>query len=156
MNPKKLIMKIPENKIKSLRHIFYLKARENKSIRVTVTAFKQDEERGIKLFDLADIKNLAHLNKLLALEEFVRARVEMFDIKISETKPEKVYEYINEKFLTSNLKRVSEAEFEKQFEEQMNNHFREMELKRLKNENQELQNQIDRLKKKYRRVPKYT
>jgi histone acetyltransferase (RNA polymerase elongator complex component) len=91
----------------------------------------------------------------LALEEFVRARVEMFDINISETKPERIYEYIDEKPKTSNLKNISETDLENQIMEKLNARFREMELGRLKNENLELQNQIDKLKKKYRKVWKF-
>jgi hypothetical protein len=152
---KKILTPILANKIKSLRHIFYLKARDNDSIRVTVTAFKQGEESGMKLFELDSIKNLAHLNKLLALNDYLRARVEMFDINISETKPERVYEYIDEKPKTSSFKNISEADLENQIMEKLNARYREMELEKLKNENIELRNEIDRLKKKYRKVPKY-
>jgi hypothetical protein len=89
-------MKISDIKIKSLRQILSARAKQSDSIRITFTAFKRNDERGTKLIENADIKNLANINKLLTIEDFVRVRLEVFDRNVSETDPEKTYEYADE------------------------------------------------------------
>jgi FtsZ-binding cell division protein ZapB len=109
---------------------------------VTATAYKQDDEKGIKLFELADIKNLGSLNKLLALDNYWRARIEMFDINTSHSKPKNVYEYVNEKPAVSHLGNISEIEMDKRFEEKFNARLREIDYQKLQIENQELKSHI--------------
>jgi hypothetical protein len=145
-------MKIPENRLKSLRHIFYMKGRENKGIRVTATAYKHGEEKGLKLFELADIKNLGHLNKLLALDNYERAKIDMFDINISETKPKKTYEHTDERpaysgfsglgnaslDLQSEVKKMFEAEMREREHRQLQENY-----EKLKNHTSELENDLE-------------
>jgi hypothetical protein len=114
---------------------------------VTATAYKQDDEKGIKLFELADIKNLGSLNKLLALDNYWRARIEMFDINTSNSKPKNVYEYINEKPVTPHVGNVSASDLEKQFEEMLSARLREMDYQKLQTEYQELKIYVGELEK---------
>ena len=63
-------MKIAQNKIKSLRHILYLKAKKSNAICVTLTAYKRGDNTGTIIIEKADIKNLVNLNKLLATDNY--------------------------------------------------------------------------------------
>ena len=138
-------MKIPENKLKSLRHIFYMKARENKDIRATATAFKYGGEGGTKLFELGDIKNLGNLNRLLALGDYTGVKIDMFDISNHDKKLEKTYVYTDETPVVSNLGNVSETDMEKQLQKMLNARLREMDYQRLQTENQQLKSHLTEL-----------
>ena len=85
------------------------------------------------------------------MENYWRAKVDMFDINFSVNNPLKTYEYVDEDQSASNLKSISKAEFDAKVEEMLTTQFREMELQRLKKENLELKNEIERLRKKYRK-----
>ena len=137
-------MKIPENKIKSLRQTLNAKAKESDGISLTFTAYKQGEERGIKLIEKGDVKNLANINKLLVMDNFVRIKIDMFDLNISDSKPEKTYEYTDETLGFSGFGQVSETE-RSRVNELLNIHLKEQDYQKLKIENEQLINRVDEL-----------
>ncbi len=137
-------MKIANNKIKSLRQILNIKAKGSDGIRLTFTAYKQGEERGIKLIEKADIKNLSNINKLLMMDNFIRVKIDVFDMDINESKPEKTYEYTDEQPAFSGFGDISEFEHNR-VNELLNARLREQDYQRLQTENQSLKSRVDEL-----------
>ncbi|MCL2682237.1 MAG: hypothetical protein FWE63_01970 [Bacteroidales bacterium] len=137
-------MKIPENKIKSLRQIFNTKAKQSSGIRLTFTAYKQGEERGTKLIEKADIKNLNSINTLLAMEKFIRVKIDVYDLEISQSKIEKTYEFTDDSLGFSGFGNTSESQQDK-LQEMLNAHIQQQELLRLREENQWLKKENEEL-----------
>jgi hypothetical protein len=77
-------MRISEIKLKSLLQILRKKAKESDGIRITIYAYKQGEDKGLNIVDKADRKTLSNINKLLTIENYVRAKIEVFDTNVSE------------------------------------------------------------------------
>ena len=138
-------MKIPQNKIKSLRHILYLKSKNSNAICVTLTAYKRGDSTGTIIIEKADIKNLANLNKFLATDNFWRAKIDVFDRNISETNSIKSYEYTDETAVISELGNTSETDMETRLNEMLDIRIQKMDLQRLQKENQQMLDRIDEL-----------
>ena len=134
-------MKIPENKIKSLRTMLYAKIKEGSDIRLTITAYKQGEERGLKIAEKADIKSLININNILELEKFVRAKIEVFDFKKDENKAERTHEYTDETVGFSGFGDVEDAE-EKRINKIVDTRMREQDYERLKSDYKELEDYV--------------
>ena len=123
-----------------------IRAKESDSICITATAYKQGEERGTKLFEKADIKNMGNINKLIALDHFVKVRIDVFDTNFSDSKIAKTEFFVDETPEFSGLSGLGNvSDLESRLEEKFEARLREMERKQLLEENQKLKNQVDEL-----------
>ena len=89
-------MKISKSKIKSLRQILYNRIKDGGDIRISITAYKQGDDNGLKIFEKADIKSLININEMLDYEKFIRTRIEVFDFNKDKINPERIFDYTDD------------------------------------------------------------
>jgi hypothetical protein len=132
-------MKISDTKIRSLRQILNAKAKESDGVSITITGFKHGDEKGTKLIEKANVKNIGNINKLLTIDNFIRVKIELFDDNFSDTKAEKIYEYTDDTPSFSGFSGFGNpADLESRVSEMLDARVREMEYRRLQEENQNL------------------
>ncbi|MDR0437385.1 MAG: hypothetical protein LBH22_03685 [Bacteroidales bacterium] len=144
-------MEISKTKIRSLRQILNAKAKQSNGVCFSLTAFRRDEEKGTKFIERGVIKEVSAINKFLATDdEFVRARIEVFDLEKNESRPQKVYEHVNENLKFSDYEKFPKVDEtpkldDKTIEDMVNARFKEWRFQELERENAELKKQIEKL-----------